>query len=54
VGSTPDARIAGGSLLQQNHEPARVSGPTQLLLTQGRASEGTLLPAQAITPSSRP
>lgn len=48
VGSTADARIAGGGLLQQNGEPVHVSGLTRLQLTEGSTSHGTLLPAQTI------
>lgn len=48
VGSTSDARVAGGDLLQHNNEPVRVSGVSRLQLTDGSTSHGTLLLAQSI------
>ena len=46
VGSTSDARIAGGNLLQTNAEPVQVSGLTHLVFTAGSDSQGNVLPAQ--------
>jgi hypothetical protein len=46
VGSTSDARITGGDLLQANGQPVQVSGITQLQFTAGQDSQGNILPAQ--------
>ena len=46
VGSVANARITGGSLLQDNGQPVRVDGLTQLLFAAGSDSHGHLFPAQ--------
>jgi len=46
VGSTSDARVTGGSLLQTNAQPVKVNGITQLKFTAGGDSQGNTLPAQ--------
>ena len=47
IGSSPDTRITGGSLLQANGQPVQVSGLTQLKFTAGVNSNNVPLPAQA-------
>ncbi|HYP16060.1 MAG TPA: MBG domain-containing protein [Opitutus sp.] len=47
VGAATDARITGGSLLQDNGAPVKVSGLTQLKFTAGTTSHGVNLPAQS-------
>ncbi len=46
IGSSPDTRITGGSLLQTNGQPVKVSGLTQLKFTAGTTSNNAPLPAQ--------
>jgi hypothetical protein len=45
IGSSPDSRITGGDLFQENDEPVRVAGLTQLKFTDGSDSAGQILPA---------
>lgn len=47
IGSSPDTRITGGDLKQDNGLPVKVSGLTQLKFTAGTNSGGATLPAQA-------
>ncbi|HVU24499.1 MAG TPA: peptidylprolyl isomerase [Opitutus sp.] len=46
IGSTADARITGGDLLQTNGEPLRVKGLTQLKFTAGGDSGGNAITAK--------
>jgi len=47
LGSANDARITGGSLLQDNNEPVRVSGIKELKFVAGSTSGGVIVSAQA-------
>lgn len=47
VGSVANARITGGSLLQDNGQPVQVDGLTQLVFATGSDSHGHLFSAQA-------
>ena len=47
IGSSPDTRITGGDLLQDNGQPVKVTGLTQLKFTAGGTSQNVPLPAQA-------
>lgn len=47
TGSSADARITGGDLLQDNGQPVEVSGLAQLRFVDGSTSAGELLPARA-------
>lgn len=46
VGSVANARITGGSLLQDNGQPVQVDGLTQLVFAAGSDSHGHSIPAQ--------
>ncbi len=46
LGSAADVRITGGNLLQQNGQPVRVSGISQVQFADGTTSQGVRLPAQ--------
>lgn len=46
LGAANDVRIAGGSLLQTNHERIRVTGTPTCRFVEGSTSHGERLPAQ--------